>query len=364
MTGEPIEIHTRQVKGRGAVSNASGRYECQQYVATEDDWPGDGEDELNSDLRTRVAPDRSRSVIAKNQSPDVPFDRSINPYRGCEHGCIYCFARPGHAWLGLSPGLDFETKLFAKHDAPDLLRNELSRKGYKPRIIALGTATDPYQPIDRRLKITRQILEVLAEASHPVSIVTKSNLVLRDAYILSEMAKRNLAKVYLSVTSLDRNLSRIMEPRAPTPLRRLEAIEGLAAKGIPVGVLNAPLIPAINDAEIEELLKAAASAGAKSVSYVLLRLPLEIKDLFEEWLEAHFPDRKNRVLNLIRETRGGALYDAKWGKRMKGEGHYAKLIADRFRLANKRYGLGARDWDLSIEHFQAPGRDENQLSLF
>jgi DNA repair photolyase len=302
-------------------------------------------------------------VIARNDSPDIPFDRSINPYRGCEHGCIYCFARPTHAWLGLSPGLAFETKLLAKHDAAALLRRELAKPGYMPAPLALGTNTDPYQPIERRLGITRRVLEVLAETGHPATIVTKSNLILRDLDILSDMAERSLVKVALSVTSLDRGLARTMEPRAPTPLRRLEAIEALASAGVPVGVMTAPIIPAINDGEMEAVLEAAGERGANEAGYILLRLPLEIKELFEEWLEQHFPDRKARVLSLIRETRGGALYDSAWGKRMKGEGRYAKLLADRFKLACRRFGLDRPEASLATELFKRPPKDPRQLDL-
>jgi len=369
MIEDPREIRRQVMKGRGAVSNDSGRYEAYQRVATDDgwpgdNWPGDGEDAPPARLRTQITPDRARKVITRNRSPDVPFDRSINPYRGCEHGCVYCFARPTHAWLGLSPGLDFETKLFAKHEAADLLRHELRRPGYEPRVIALGTNTDPYQPIERRLAITRRVLEVLAEARHPVSIVTKSDLILRDLDILAPMAEQGLAKAYLSVTSLERDLARRMEPRAPTPQRRLAAIDALHAAGVPVGVLTAPLIPALNDSELERILAAAAARGAGSAGYVLLRLPLEIKDLFNEWLEAHFPDRKARILKLVRETRGGALYDPTWNKRQTGEGHFAKLLADRFELACRRLGLQQREWKLRRDLFRPPLGEPRQFDLF
>lgn len=360
---EPQEIHRQKMKGRGAVSNASGRYEPYRRVATLDGWPGD-EDEDPPPARTRITADHARKVITRNSSPDVPFDRSINPYRGCEHGCVYCFARPTHAWLGLSPGLDFETRLFAKHDAADLLRRELRRSGYEPRTIALGTNTDPYQPIERRLGITRRVLEVLAEAGHPLSVVTKSDLVLRDLDILAPMAEKGLAKVYLSVTSLERELARRMEPRAPAPEKRLAAIERLSAAGVPVGVLVAPIIPALNDWELEKILAAASAKGARSAGYVLLRLPLEIKEIFTEWLEAHVPDRKTRIVKLVRETRGGALYDPTWGKRQSGDGVFAKLLADRFALACRRLELGERDWTLRHDLFRAPSAEPRQLDLF
>ena len=362
-------------KGRGAVSNRSGRYEPHARVAVDDGWaapveagPGQAGPEQTGEeppprLKTTVRPDASRRVIARNDSPDVPFDRSINPYRGCEHGCVYCFARPTHAWLGLSPGLDFETKLFAKHDAAKLLEAEFAKPSYRPAVIALGANTDPYQPIERGLGITRQVLEVLWRARHPVALITKSNLVLRDLDILSEMAAHDLARVYVSVTTLDPALARRMEPRAPTPARRLEAIRGLAAAGVPVGVLAAPMIPALNDAELDSILDACAKAGARSAGYVLLRLPLEIKELFTEWLEAHYPDRKDHVLNLLRQARGGKLYDSAWGRRMRGGGAYAELLEKRFELACKKRGLNRRDWDLDCSKFQRPVLPGGQLPL-
>ncbi len=359
----------RARKGRGAVSNASGRYEPQTRVAVDDGWlsgagnGADPDDDPLPPLRTTVAIDASRTLIARNQSPDVPFDRSINPYRGCEHGCVYCFARPTHAWLGLSPGLDFETKLFAKPDAPRLLEAELAKPSYKPELIALGTNTDPYQPIERRLEIMREILKVLWRARHPIGIVTKSNLILRDLDILAPMAEAGLVRVMLSVTTLKPGLARIMEPRAPRPHLRLEAVRGLAAVGVPVGVLTAPLIPALNDDETEALLEAAAGAGAETAGYVLLRLPLEIKDLFEEWLSAHFPDRKARVLNVVRQTRGGKLYESKWYTRQRGQGVYADMIERRFALACKRLGLNRDRWALDSAQFRRPKQDSAQLDL-
>ena len=366
-------------KGRGAVSNASGRYEPFTRVAIDDGWgqdPGNsgfseqgfGEDRPSgpSPQPTEVIWDATRSVITRNTSPDVPFDRSINPYRGCEHGCIYCFARPSHAWLGYSPGLDFETKLLAKPEAAALLRRELSRKNYRPQPIALGTNTDPYQPIEKKLQITRRILEVLRDTSHPLTIVTKSNLILRDLDILAPMARRRLVRVMISVTPLDRKLSRIMEPRAPTPARRLEALRTLNAAGVPAGVLTAPMIPAINDQELEVLMEAAARAGAASSGYVLLRLPLEIKELFTEWLEAHFPDRKSKVLKLIRDTRDGGLYQSDFGRRQRGTGVYADLLAQRFKAAERRLGLNRGGAPLDSSQFEPPEIDDHpdkQLSL-
>jgi len=352
-------------KGRGAISNDSGRYEPQGRVAVDDGWASDERDEaLCAAVSTRVLPDSSRSIIARNDSPDIPFERSINVYRGCEHGCIYCYARPSHAWLGLSPGLDFETRIFAKHQAAELLRQALAKKGYKPKLIALGTNTDPYQPVERGLKLTRQILEVLAEARHPVSIVTKSHLVTRDLDLLEDLARDRLVKVFLSVTSLSSELSRVMEPRAARPERRLQAVGALAERAIPVGVMVAPVIPAINDHELEAILEAAASAGANSANYILVRLPLEIKQLFEEWLETHFPDRKDKVLGLIRDTRGGKLYDPTFGRRMRGSGSYAELLSSRFRHACRRLKLGGDDWQPASDLFRRPRHDGDQLSLF
>ena len=351
-------------KGRGVLSNESGRYEATTRNLVDDGWMESRPDEDLPPLRTTVTEDHSKEVIARNQSPDVPFNRSINPYRGCEHGCVYCFARPTHAWLGLSPGLDFETKLFAKTNAAAALRRELARPSYRPEVIALGANTDPYQPVERQRGITRELLQVLAEARHPVTIVTKSHLILRDLDILSEMAAQRLVRVMISVTTLDRTLARKMEPRAPTPENRLKAIEELNGAGVPSGVLAAPMIPAINDSELENILEAASQAGARSAGYVLLRLPLEIKDLVEEWLEAHFPDRKEKVLKLVRETRGGRLYDSRFGIRKRGSGPYAELLAQRFRLVCKKRGLNRNDWNLDSSLFRKPEADPRQMSLF
>ncbi|MEM7222054.1 MAG: PA0069 family radical SAM protein [Pseudomonadota bacterium] len=350
-------------KGRGAVSNQVGRFEPYRKQQTDDGWRA-AREHVPPRLETSVSPDTSRTVIARNQSPDVPFDRSINPYRGCEHGCVYCFARPTHAFLGLSPGLDFETKILAKHDAATLLASELARPGYRPEVIALGANTDPYQPIERQLGITRGVLQVLARAKHPVIIVTKSDLVLRDKDILGPMGRAGLARVMVSVTTLDRGLARRMEPRAPTPAKRLQAIRGLTEAGVPCGVLAAPMIPALNDSELEAILEAAVRAGAGTAGYVLLRLPLEIKELFEEWLAAHFPDRKAHVLNLMRETRGGKLYDSTWRVRQRGTGVYAQLLARRFKLACKRLGLARERDELDVSQFVPPPSDRRQLSLF
>ena len=348
-------------RGRGAQTNVSGRYEPVAKVAFDDGWQS--LEELPP-FKTTVTIDSTRKIITRNDSPDISFDRSINPYRGCEHGCIYCFARPTHAYLGLSPGLDFESKLFAKPDAPELLERELSAPNYQPRTIAIGTNTDPYQPIERTYQIMRRILEVLERAGHPVGIVTKSALILRDLDILSRMAERNLAKVALSVTTLDPKLARVMEPRAATPQRRLEALRQLAAAKVPTSVMVAPVIPAINDAEIERILDTAAALGVKGAGYVLLRLPLEVRDLFKEWLMANFPDRYRHVFKLIRETRGGKDYDAAWGKRMTGGGPYAWMIGRRFEVACERLGLNATRTRLTTEHFSPPRKRTEQLSLF
>lgn len=357
-SGLRIEIDRR--RGRGAGLNFSGRFEQQTRESFDDGW------ESLEDLppfKTEVQVEKPRSIITRNESPDVPFDRSVNPYRGCEHGCIYCFARPSHAFMGLSAGLDFEAKLFAKPDAPRLLERELSKPGYRPRVIAIGTNTDPYQPIEKEWRIMRQILEVLEAANHPVSIVTKSALIMRDVDILSQMAAKGLAWVGLSVTTLDRKLARCMEPRAATPSRRLEAIRTLSDAGVPVGVLAAPLIPSLNDHELERILDSAQAAGAQEASYVLLRLPLEVSPLFRDWLLREYPDRYRHVMSLVRSMRGGKDYDAEFGKRMKGAGPYAWQIARRFELAAKRLKLNRTRRSLNTELFVPPSGSGVQLSL-
>ena len=311
--------HERR-RGRGAVSNATGRYEPLARVAFDDGW---STLEDLPEFKTTVSIDATRKIITRNNSPDIGFDRSINPYRGCEHGCVYCFARPTHAYLGLSPGLDFESKLLVKPEAAELLEKELAAPNYEPRVIAIGTNTDPYQPIERKYQVMRRILEVLDKAGHPVGIVTKSALVLRDLDILARMAERNLAKVALSVTTLDAELARKMEPRAATPMRRLETLRRLSAAGVPTTVMVAPVIPALNDSEIERILEAAHSAGVREAGYVLLRLPLEVRDLFREWLRENYPDREKHVFKLVRDMRGGKDYDSKWFERQRGRGPYA-----------------------------------------
>jgi DNA repair photolyase len=352
--------HERR-RGRGTLSNASGRYEAIARIAFDDGWQS--LEELPP-FQTTVSIDSTRKIITRNDSPDISFDRSINPYRGCEHGCVYCFARPTHAYLGLSPGLDFESKLFVKPDAPQLLERELSAAGYQPRTIAIGTNTDPYQPIERKYQVMRGILEVLERAGHPVGIVTKSAMILRDLDILARLAERNLVKVAISVTTLDAKLARTMEPRAATPGRRLEALRQLSRAGVPTSVMVAPIIPAINDAEIERILDAAALAGVKGAGYVLLRLPLEVRDLFHEWLQANFPDRVSHVFKLIRDTRGGKDYNSTFGKRMKGEGPYAWMIGRRFETACEKLGLNRERASLTTEQFTAPRPRAQQLSLF
>jgi len=348
-------------KGRGAASNRTGRFEPEERVDVDDGWVGDGDDQ--PPLRTTVGIDSARKAIAYNESPDVPFDRSINPYRGCEHGCIYCFARPTHAYYGLSPGLDFETKLFQKPDAPERLAEELRKPNYRPAFIALGANTDPYQPIERDLKLTRRILQVLADFRHPYAIVTKSPLVTRDIDQIAPMAAMGLATVSVSVTTLDRVLARQLEPRAPTPAKRLDAIRTLSEAGIPTCVLAAPMIPALNDSELETILATAKEAGARFADYTLLRLPLEIRDLFVEWLETHYPDRARHVMTLVRDTRGGADYDSSWVQRRTGTGVYADMLKKRFLLARRKLGLDRRPPALDTSQFQPPPAKGDQLKL-
>ena len=353
--------HAAQRRGRGAVSNDSGRFERFQR---ETDFGHLDETEDLPPFRTDVTMERARTIITRNDSPDLAFDRSINPYRGCEHGCSYCYARPTHTYLGLSAGLDFESKLFAKAGAADILERELSAPGYQARTVALGANTDPYQPIERELKITRSVLEVLARTNHPVGIVTKSALVTRDIDLLAPMAEKGLAKVSISVTSLDHRLSRAREPRAATPGRRLEAIRQLSAAGIPVNVLVAPVIPAINDEEIERILEAARAAGAGEAGYVLLRLPLEVREVFAQWLVTHAPQKARHVLSLIRSTRGGKDYDSRFGQRQVGDGPVAWMIGRRFEVAAQRLGYARRKLKLDESQFRPPVREGGQLSLF
>jgi DNA repair photolyase len=345
-------------RGRGAASNRVGRFEAWTRVEEDDGW-GNLDVQVEGPATVPI-PDRSRSVISRNDSPDVPFDRSINPYRGCEHGCVYCYARPTHAFLGYSPGLDFETRILFKPDAARLLREELGRPGYRCAELALGANTDPYQPLERRLRITRAVLEVLLEHRHPVAIVTKSSLVERDLDLLGALAREALVQVRISVTTLSRELARRMEPRAAAPERRLQTIGNLAAAGVPVGVLVAPLIPMLNDPELEDVLAAAREAGATSAGYVFLRLPLEVAGLFAEWLDLHYPLQAERVLERVREARGGRPYDSRFGLRMSGSGEYARVIAARFELCRRRLGY-ADPAPLRTDAFRVAGQ---QLALF
>ena len=354
-------VDRERLRGRGTLSNASGRYEPLARVTFDDGWQGL---EDLPPFKTTVTADSTRKIIARNDSPDISFDRSINPYRGCEHGCVYCFARPSHAYLGLSPGLDFESKLFVKPNAPELLERELAAPRYVPKIIAIGTNTDPYQPIERHHQIMRRILEVLERAGHPVGIVTKSALVLRDLDILVRMAKRDLVKVAISVTTLDAKLARVMEPRASTPPRRLDVLRQLVKAGVPASALVAPVIPAINDAEIERILDAVAATGVRHAGYVLLRLPLEIRDLFREWLNENFPDRAEHVFKLIRDTRGGKDYDSTFGRRMTGTGPIAWMIGRRFEVACERLGFNTTSVKTTTAHFRHPRPATEQLDLF
>ena len=349
-------------KGRGATANPEGRF---QSTHSEPVF----EDGLDADLerapQTSLTAERARSIITRNRSPDVPFEQSINPYRGCEHGCVYCFARPSHSYLDLSPGLDFETKIFYKLNAAELLEAELRRTGYEPSPIAIGANTDPYQPAERELGITRSLLEVLDRYNHPVALITKSALVERDIDILGSMAERGLARVTVSVTMLDDGLKRVLEPRTASPARRLRTIERLAAAGIGVGVLAAPMIPAINDQELESILERAAAAGATNAGYVLLRLPHELKDLFRDWLDTHHPQRADHVMSLVRQSRGGKDYDSGFGTRMRGTGQFAELLAQRFRVAARRHGLNQHDTgSLDCSQFRVPVQSGDQMALW
>lgn len=355
-----LRIDQERRRGRGAGMNPSGRFEAESRHVYDDGW------ETIEDLppfKTEVQIEKPRTIITRNDSPDIGFDRSINPYRGCEHGCIYCFARPTHSYMGLSAGLDFESKLFAKPDAAKMLDKELSRPGYTAKTIAIGTNTDPYQPIEKKWRIMRDILQVLEAHQHPVGIVTKSALVLRDQDILARMAEKGLAKVALSVTTLDGKLARTMEPRASTPTRRLQALRTLSDAGIPVSVMVAPIIPGLNDHEVERVLDSARAMGALEAGYVLLRLPLEVSPIFKEWLLRNYPDRYRHVLSLVRSMRGGKDYDAEWGKRMRGEGPYAWQIGRRFEIAAKRLGLNLSRRRLRTDLF-SPTPGSEQLSLF
>lgn len=354
--GFPIHDLKSKTRGRGAGGNPSHRFETITFV------PDETDPELDSGVETTFFKDRSRSVIAYNTSPDVGFEASVNPYRGCEHGCVYCYARPTHEYLGFSPGLDFESRILVKEDAPELLRKELSSSTWKPQVLAMSGVTDPYQPVERRLELTRRCLEVLAEFRNPVAIVTKNHLVIRDIDFLKDLAAVGAAAVFVSVTTLDSTLARKMEPRASQPQLRLDAVRRLSAAGIPTGVMVAPIVPALTDHEIPRILSAAAQAGATTAGYVLLRLPFGVKSLVEDWLERHFPARKNKVLNRIRELRGGNLNDPRFSSRMKGEGIFADQIARIFDAGCRRAGLGRKTWQFSTASFRRPA--DSQLKLF
>lgn len=347
--------------GRAALSNPSGRYERHETDLVDDGW--DMEEDLPP-LRTEVSDERPRRVITRNTSPDISFDRSINPYRGCEHGCIYCFARPSHEWLGMSAGLDFETRLIAKPTAPELLERELRAKSYKPAVIAIGTNTDPYQPLEKERRIMRRVLEVLSEYRHPVAVVTKGTLIERDLDVLGEMGRAGLARVGISVTTLDATLARKMEPRVPSPERRLATIRRLTEAGCPVRVMVSPVVPALTDHEMEAILEAGAAAGAVAASWIMLRLPHGVSQLFRDWVETHYPDRAARVMGRVRDLHGGKDYDPEWGKRMTGEGLFAEMMKQRFAVATRRLGLAHELPELRTDLFQPPARAGDQLSLF
>ncbi len=362
MSALPIDtVLEERRRGRGVLSNKSGRFERHTHHEFDDGW--DGLEDLEP-LQTSVQLEPARTIISRNTSPDVPFSQSINPYRGCEHGCSYCYARPTHCFLGHSAGLDFETKLYAKPNAAELLEQELANPHYKPQTIVIGANTDPYHPIEREHKITRALLEVLDRTSHPVGIITKSSLVTRDIDILSALAKRSLVKVVLSITTLDRRLARKMEPRASTPARRIEALQRLHEAGIPTGVLIAPIIPALNEPELETIMRAGKDVGAQEMGYVLLRLPLEVKDLFGQWLQEAYPDKARHVMRLMREMHGGKAYDASFANRRSGTGPYADMLAARFQLARKRLKLDLRQVELRSDLFCPPTMPGDQMTLF
>jgi DNA repair photolyase len=372
----PLLRQPQARKGRGAVSNLQGRYELQAREAFDDGWPDDGDaPDAAPGWRTQVIDEQAKTILTRNASPDIPFNVSLNPYRGCEHGCIYCFARPTHSYLGLSPGLDFESKIFAKVNAPELLRRELAKPSYVPESIALGVNTDAYQPCERELRLTRRVLEVLHECEHPVALITKSSLVERDIDLLAAMAAKRQAVAAVTITTLDPAVARTLEPRATAPARRLRTIRALTDAGIPVGVSIAPVIPFVTEPDLERILAAVAEAGAVSAGYIVLRLPWEVNPLFQQWLQAHFPDRAQRVMNRVRDMRGGKDYDASFGSRMRGEGVWADLIRQRFDKTAERLGLGSRAGGfgaLDASRFQRPvmersarkAESEGQFELF
>ena len=357
-TEQPLTFHPQARKGRGAIANVQGRYEVDRREAFDDGWAGLDlaieEREGAPPLQTVVTEEHARSILSRNDSPDIPFRLSLNPYRGCEHGCIYCFARPTHSYLGLSPGLDFESKLFAKVNAAELLRSELAQNSYTPDVIAVGVNTDAYQPIERDLKITRAVLEVLHETRNPFGLITKSSLIERDLDLLTPLARDNLARASITITTLDHALSRKLEPRAASPARRLRTVRVLADAGVPVSVNVSPVIPFITDGEMENIVEAAAEAGAHSAHFIILRLPWELNEVFQQWLRAHFPLRADRVMKRIRDLRGGKDYDSRFGKRMTGEGIWAELFAQRFRVACARHGLNRERKTFDTTRFIRP----------
>ena len=358
----PARERRVRARGRGARTNNSGRYEADSREAFDDGWTSD--DVEPAQLATTVTPEKAKVIITRNDSPDVGFSASINPYRGCEHGCIYCYARPAHAYMGLSPGLDFESKLFFKPEAARLLERELSNPRYVPEVIHIGGNTDPYQPQERRLRITRGVIEVLSRFNHPFSIISKSALILRDLDLIAPMAERNLVRVAISITSLDRKLARSMEPRAATPDKRIDTVKRLSDAGVPTVVMFAPCIPGLNDHEMEAVLERAVAAGARGAGYVSLRLPMEIADLFQEWLATDHPDRAARVMSLVRQMRGGKTYDSQWGKRMKGDGPIAALTSRRFAVAKTRLGIAGKLPPLDLTQFKVPPKAGDQIDLF
>ncbi|WP_044041470.1 PA0069 family radical SAM protein [Caballeronia insecticola] len=364
------------LKGRGAVSNLQGRYEKDERERVDDGWQhtagqDEGECETSTPLRTQIFEERAKSILTRNSSPDIPFSVSLNPYRGCEHGCIYCFARPTHSYLGLSPGLDFESRIYAKINAPELLARELAKANYEPEPIALGVNTDAYQPVERDLQITRRVIQVMHDCGQPFAAITKNSLIERDIDLLAPMAERGQFMAAITVTTLDADIARTLEPRAATPSRRLRTIRTLAEAGIPVGVSIAPVIPFVTEQDMERVLEACAEAGASSASYIVLRLPWEVAPLFKDWLAAHFPDRADRVMSRVRDMRGGKDYDSNFATRMKGEGLWADMLKQRFRQATKRLGLNARQRGiLDMSEFQRPAKPavappaNPQLDLF
>ena len=365
MLGAMAHVPNRQGSarpGRGAISAPPGRFATTELIPVADGW--DTDPEIPRSIATEVLPERARSILTRNDSPDIPFDVSINPYRGCEHGCVYCFARPAHAYVDLSPGLDFETHLFYKADAARRLEEALARPAYVCKPIAIGTNTDPYQPVERTLRVMQSLLEVLSAHDHPVSITTKGALILRDLDLLASMAKRNLVHVAVSLTTLDPELKRRLEPRTASPSARLRVMQNLTDAGVPVSVMTAPIIPGLNDDELERLLDAAADAGARRADYILLRLPFEVAPLFREWLTEHYPDRAEHVMSLVRQSRGGRDYDARFGQRMVGNGPFAKLLADRFRIKAARLGLDRPSAPLDCGRFRVPQKRRPQLELF